>query len=244
MSERRFLVAPSDLEEGRATIRGGEHHHLFKVLRLGPGDEVSVFDGAGRGFRGALESVDGTRAVVKLAGPLDGRIEPALRVTLMAGILHGERMDWAVEKATEIGVARFLPVTSERGMVKPRTGGWGKPERWRRIALSAAKQSGRLSLPEIPEPVPFDEALRLSGAGPAMRLIFHPGATPLLGEARAATGEAHLLVGPEGGWSDGEVLRARAAGFAPAGLGPLTLRAETAVAAAAALVLLSGRASF
>lgn len=237
MRERRFIVAPADLAEGRAVVRGDEHHHLAKVLRLAAGDEVRVFDGQGRAFRGVIDAIARDRAEVRLLEE-EKSSEPTLRVTLLAGLLHGERMDWTIEKATEIGVARIVPVLGERAVAKPRKGGWGRPDRWRRIALAASKQSGRSVLPEIAEPAGFAEALALSASSGAERIIFHPGAEGLPPRPDPGLRESHVLVGPEGGWSAAEVDRAIEAGFVPAGLGNLTLRAETAALAALALVIL------
>lgn len=241
--ERRFLVDPSDLGEGTATIRGVELHHLARVLRLAAGDDVSVFDGRGRGFRGLLESVGPAQAVVRLRAAEDPGVEPSLRVDLYQAIPHGDRMDWIVEKATEVGAARIVPIVGERGVVRPRAGRSGRAVRWRRIAESAAKQSGRLVVPGVEDPLPFEEALAAPGAGPAgpagARWILQPGAPALAGRVPPGPGgTVALLVGPEGGWSTAEVGAAAAAGWLPSGLGARILRADTAGIAALSLLLL------
>lgn len=231
-------MASGDLAGGTASIRGEELKHLARVLRLGPGDAVAVFDGAGRGFHGTIEAVERDRAVVALAGPEDPSVEPACRVTLLPGLLHGERMDWVVEKATEIGVARVVPVVSERSVVRPREGGWARIERWRRLAASAAKQSGRLIVPEIAAPASFEEVVEGLAAAGAARFVFDPSGAPAGGALAAlGAGEAAVLVGPEGGWTAEELGRAAAAGWTAAGLGARTLRADTASIVALGLVL-------
>lgn len=236
MGERRFLSDAIDPREGVAVIEGEELAHLSRVLRLRPGDEVAVFDGRGTGFRGVLESVGGTRAVVRLGEPEDPRVEPGMRITLLMGIPHGDRMDWIVEKATEIGAARIVPVVSERSVVRPRNGSWGRLDRWRRIALAAAKQSGRLVVPEVTEPESFEDVIGRSHDAFGSRFILHPFADPVVWREPRA-GEAAIFVGPEGGWSEPEVGRAIEAGFLAIGLGPRILRCDTAATVALALIL-------
>jgi 16S rRNA (uracil1498-N3)-methyltransferase len=240
--ERRFLIDPGDIEEGRAFIRGDELHHLQRVLRLRSGDEVIVFDGRGRGFHGRIASMDNSQAVVSL-GEAEGRdVEPRLRISLMQAIPHGERMDLIVEKATELGVVRIVPVVSERSVVRPKPGGWAKLERLRRIAVAAAKQSGRLVVPEIATPLEFEAAVPLSPVeATSLRIIFHTASdTPsaLAGSARfESAAEVSVLVGPEGGFTDREFASATSAGWSAATLGPRILRADTAAVAALTLVL-------
>jgi 16S rRNA (uracil1498-N3)-methyltransferase len=246
MREPRFLIPAEELREDRAVIKGAELHHLSRVLRLRPGAEVGVFDGDGRGYHGRLETVEAGRAVVLLGEPEDPRVEPSVRVTLMQGLLHGERMDWAVEKATETGILQLVPVLSERCAVKPRGGRWGRLERWRRIALASSKQSGRLRVPEILEPSRFQDLILSHEAGEesssgkgSLRLLLHPGGRRMEDLVRSGSFDrAALLVGPEGGWSDSEVESASSSGWLVADLGLRTLRAETAAAVAVSLLLL------
>lgn len=242
MRERRFLVHPEDIGKDRAFIRGGELHHLQRVLRLRSGDEVAVFDGRGRGFRGRIESIEASRAGVVLGEPEDPRAEPKIRITLLQGIPHGERMDLIVEKATELGASRIVPVVSARSVVRPRSGRWGKMDRWRRIAVSAAKQSGRLVVPEIAEPESYEAALNESPSSAATeRIVFHTAAESASCPAEPLQSgkpfSVLVLVGPEGGFTEEEFAAATAAGWRAASLGPRTLRADTAAVAALTLVL-------
>ncbi len=247
MRERRFLVDPADVGGGRAIVRGPEHHHLSRVLRLRAGDDVSVFDGRGRGYQGRVEIVHRGHAVVALGEAEDPRSEPPVAVTLLPALLHGERMDWVVEKGTEAGVSRIVPVLSERSVVRPKSGRWGRLDRWRRIALSAAKQSGRLVVPRVDEPVPYEQAVAMPaspveaapGRSARLRILLHAGGAPLFEAAGGVVaGAADLLVGPEGGWTGEEVDRAVAAGWIHAGLGSRTLRADTAAVVGVSLLLL------
>lgn len=243
--ERRFLVEPADLGDAEAFIRGGELRHLRQVLRLKAGDPVSVFDGEGRGYRGRLRVVEKERAVVGLEEPDPGETEPEPAIHLFQSILHTDRMEHLVEKVTELGVREVTPVVSERSVVRPGRERWGRLERLRRIAVAAAKQSGRLRVPRLHQPLPFAE---LGAAGPAgggpLRLICLRGGPSLPDRLAAApgAGEVHLLVGPEGGWTGEEEEAAAARGWQGAGLGPTTLRADTAAVLAAGLILcLAGR---
>jgi 16S rRNA (uracil1498-N3)-methyltransferase len=206
------------------------------VLRLRVGDEVSVFDGRGSGCRATIESITRGAAVVLLGGSEDGAAEPSTRVTLYQAIPHGERMDWIVEKSTELGVAAIVPVVTERGVVRPGQKDWQRLSRWRRIALSAAKQSGRLVVPPIAEPL--DLATALEAPAPHARVIFQiGGAEPLAILRKGAGSGIHLLVGPEGGFTEQEIQAARTAGWAAAGMGRRVLRTDTAAAVAVALAL-------
>ena len=210
----------------------GEAHHVLKVLRGKEGDPVEVVDAAGRLFVAELRG--GRKADV-----LD-EIEPAgaedTEVALYQAVPKGGRMDLVVEKATEVGVSTIVPVLAERGVVSPRE---GKVGRWRRVAESAARQSLRLRVPEVREPVPFKRAVREVGeAG----VLLH-NATGLEAVEAVVGSPVGLFVGPEGGWGEGELRLAGEAGLAFAGLGPFRLRSETAgvVAVARARAALESR---
>ena len=184
------------------------------MLRGREGDPVEVADGAGRLFSAELRP--GRTAVV--VGELDSAGVEGVEVSLYQAVPKGGRMDLVVEKATEVGVSRVVPLLTERGVVNPRE---GKVGRWRRVAEAAARQSLRLRVPEVSEPVPFERAVREGG------VLLHNamGLEPV----EAVVGSpAGLFVGPEGGWSDGELRIAGEAGLAFAGLGPYRLRSETA----------------
>ncbi len=246
MTERRFLVLPEDLpgEPGAsASVRGSELHHMVRVLRLRPGDAVAVFDGQGRGYTGTIEAVAREAALVRLAAPDDRAVEPAFRLTLAQGIPRHDRMDLVVQKTTEIGVARIVPILAGRSATRPGAPGAAhRLDRWRRVARESARQSGRLCVPEVTEPVTWEEYLGRSAEGSAgSRFIF----TPEEGVPRSVPGvqldrderAAHVAVGPEGGWAPGEVDAALARGFRQVLLGPRILRTETAGIVAAALLL-------
>lgn len=201
---------------GTLTLPENEARHVFKVLRARPGDLVEVV-GAGGGL--FLAHVGDGRAVTVIEG-LDAGFEE-VAVTLYQAVPKGGRMDLVVEKATEAGATGIVPLLTEHGEVNPRE---GKVDRWRRVAEAAARQSLRLRVPEVPEPMTFGAAL--NEAGEAGVLLHN---APGVGDVEDAVGaDVCLFVGPEGGWSDGELEGAREAGFSVAGLGPYRLRSETA----------------
>jgi 16S rRNA (uracil1498-N3)-methyltransferase len=201
-------------------LSGEEAHHVHKVLRGGPGDEIEIVDGEGRLFSAELT---GDREAVVLEKRTAG-VEDEGSVTLYQAIPKGRHMDLVVEKATELGVGRIVPLATERGVVKLSRGD-GKVERWRRVVLAAARQSLRLRVPEVGEPVPFTEAAREAGEGGVM-LHAGPDLPPM--EDVVGEGPLGLFVGPEGGWEDRELALAGDAGLRLASLGPFRLRSETA----------------
>lgn len=222
----------SDLEEENSlTLPEDEGYHIQKVLRAKRGDVFEVVDGTESLF--LAEVHDGREAVIleKLQGSGKGRVE----LTLYQAVPKGKHMDLVVEKATEVGVDNIVPLVTEHSVVRP--GGDGKVERWRRLALSAARQSLQLRVPQVTESISFEEASREAG-GEKILLYNEPGLPPL--EAVVAGGAASLFVGPEGGWSVSELDFARRNGFSVARLGPYRLRSETAgiVAAARAMAAL------
>lgn len=208
-----------------------ESHHVQRVLRLREGERLAVFDGKGREFSATIVSV-GRRVTVRVGGLLEGRPDPSLSITLWQGLCRPERMDWLVQKATEVGVASVVPFHAGRSEAV--RGRRVRLERWRRIALEAAKQSGRRVIPTVEDVVELP-------AGPAAgveALLLEPGSEPigrhLAGERPA---EVWIAVGPEGGFAPAEVRALVASGWKPCSLGPRTLRAETAGPIAVALVL-------
>ena len=204
-----------------------EAHHVHKVLRGRPGDELEVVDDTGRLF---LAELTGDREAVVLEERPAGVVDEG-GVTLYQAVPKGRHMDLVVEKATELGVGRVVPLATERGVVKLSRGvvklsrGDGKVERWRRVALAAARQSLRLRVPRVGEPVPFAEAVREAGeAG----VLLHAGPDMVSLEDVVGEGPVGLFVGPEGGWGDGELALAGEVGLRLASLGPFRLRSETA----------------
>jgi 16S rRNA (uracil1498-N3)-methyltransferase len=230
----RVFVPAQLLGDERVTLDRAASRHLVKVLRLQAGAEVSIFDGCGTEIQGRI--VRASAAGVELAlGQRHSMPLPPTTITLLQSVPRGDRMDIIVQKTTELGVNRIVPVTSARGMVKPPP---GKGRRWRAIAQEAARQSGRADVPEVADPLTLELALAgAAAAGGTRLLLWEEERDPPLRQvlAQVPLVSVTLLVGPEGGFSETEVESARVQGFRAAGLGPRILRVETAALVAVAL---------
>jgi 16S rRNA (uracil1498-N3)-methyltransferase len=236
MARRRFFV--HEVRNGQAEITGENAHHLTRVLRVEEGQKFEITDNR-RAWVAQVETA--RKNLVRFTVIEEIPTGPDLpAVALYLALIKFERFEWAVEKATELGVTRIVPVEagrSERGLYE---GARKRVERWRRIAREASEQSRRLRAPEIDDPVRLAEALRDESNHPSNYRIWldeRAGAAPVarLFEPRAGDSTA-LLVGPEGGWAQAEREQFAAAGWMGASLGGSILRAETAACAALAVV--------
>jgi 16S rRNA (uracil1498-N3)-methyltransferase len=230
----RLFVPPDQLTGDALELQGDAHRYLTRVLRLRAGDPVTVFDGADQEIEARILD-SGPRATRLALGARRRLARARAHITLVQAIPRGERMDLVVQKATELGVARIVPVLSTRTVAQP--AGESRPRRWRTIAQEAARQCGRADLPTIDPPGPLAAALASLAAETATRLIVWEQATstPLRRALPTDGSRTILLVGPEGGFAEEEVAGAQTAGFQPVGLGPLILRSETAAIVALAL---------
>jgi len=223
--------------------------HLAKVLRARSGDELILFNGDGREFNGAIETVRGSRVSASVGDGRQVDRESPLAITLVQCVPRGDRMDFIVQKATELGVARIVPVLSQRSVVRlDKAQAESKAIHWRAVAVSACEQCGRNRLPTIDAAQPLLNYLGGSPAGTGPRLVLEPESPPHahttaqdLGGA-AAIADAEIAIGPEGGFASDELEAFRVAGFSQIGLGPRILRAETA--AIAAVVWLQARLGY
>lgn len=228
------ILLPSSPLTGSISVEGEQAHYLGRVLRLAPGDAVFLLDGRGSRCRAVILSIDRKRVMLEPGEVETLDTESALRITLVQGLPKGEKMDWIVQKATELGVAAIAPVITERSQVRH----GNSAERWRKIAVSAAAQSGRGVIPEILEPQTLGAFYRTHDSSERGILFWEGAATPL---ANAITGWGRggnlcALVGPEGGFSADEAGEALKHGFVPASLGKRILRAETAAVSVAAIL--------
>jgi 16S rRNA (uracil1498-N3)-methyltransferase len=238
------IYVPDALAAGADTVlpaQAGEH--LTRVLRLPPGAPFTLFNGAGGEFSAALKETAGKRVTAQVLAHAAVERESPLAMILLQGIARGERMDLIVQKATELGVTRIVPWLAERSVVKldPRQR-VRKREHWQAIAISACEQCGRNRVPEIAEPVPLGDSLRLLGEAGLRCLLAADGSESLVSAAvRIASPSIVLLIGPEGGLAGNERQLAQANGFVACRLGPRIMRTETAgLAALAALQAVSG----
>jgi 16S rRNA (uracil1498-N3)-methyltransferase len=230
----RLYVPPGQLAGAlRVKLTADQSRHLLTVLRLAPGAEIEVFDGAGRRFRAVLAGQE-LEIGARLAA--DGR---KTDVVLVQALAKGEKMDLIVQKATELGATRIVPLTADRAVVRlDGDRGRSRAERWRRIAQEASRQCGRADVPRIDEPMAWDGVFALARGEDRRALLLDPEERELrLGAAARGVSQLLLAVGPEGGFSAEEKAAAAQATFVPVGLGPLVLRSETAGLAALAVVL-------
>jgi 16S rRNA (uracil1498-N3)-methyltransferase len=235
MPRRRFFIPKDQIRGGIATLTPDQAHHLRTVLRLGAGEEVELFDGEGGAYSGRIESQD---AKVRIGGlvRLESANPPGTALVLAAALIKPDRFDWILQKGTELGVSRFLPlVTRFTAAQIPTTRVAARMQRWQRIVREACKQSRRLTVPDIQTPMTFDRFLAEQEYSTCSRFMLYEQAPERL-KSDAAVGDRVLLcVGPEGGWDAGETEAAALAGFRLVNLGSGILRAETACLAAIAI---------
>ena len=234
MARRRFFV--NEVRNGVAELRGEEARHLTRVLRVETGQRYEISDGESA-YLAEIENARGEHVVFRV---IEAAASPELPVemTLLAALIKFDRLEWMIEKATELGVARILPVESARSEKGLFEASRKRAERWMRVAREASQQSRRLRAPEILPAVRFQAALEVKAD---CRYFLEEGSAPPLLQRvptpRALSQRVALLVGPEGGWTDAERESAARAGWEPASLGPQVLRAETAAAAALAITV-------
>ncbi len=212
--------------------------HAIRVLRLGPGDTLVLFNGIdGLDHPCVIESADRRRARVRVLEPLAAAAESPLSLGLAQAIARGEKMDWVVQKATELGVARIVPLHTERSEVRLDQRRTEKRlAHWRGVAIAACEQSGRARVPQIDPPRSLSAWLDTLAGDDAHRLALLPEAGRRVRELDLSGGAAWLAVGPEGGWGESDLALLRQANFGALHLGPRVLRTETAgLAAMAAL---------
>jgi len=249
MTRRRFYAPPESFSDdgARVALSAEESRHLRDVLRLRAGDEAFVFDGEGREFACVVRDDDGggrgrASATLEVRGPVEPpRPESPLELTLGVALLKGEKFDLVVQKATELGATRVVPLETRRADVRLRDAkdAARRVERWRRLALEASKQSGRARVPAVAEPTTLDSLTSAAPRAGELRLLFAECGGAGLDAITFNNGSRSFvtaLVGPEGGWDDEEIAHARSRGSTIITLGGRTLRAETAAITVAALL--------
>jgi 16S rRNA (uracil1498-N3)-methyltransferase len=229
---RRAFVPAGVVPGDRVELDPDESHHVARVLRLEKGDAISVFDGKGREWAATIDDVGRDGVTVLVGLELADRIEAPLRIVIFQALVRPEKLEWVLQKGTELGVAGFRLMTSERVEAPPPSP--SRRARYARILLESCKQSGRRVVPHLAV-----GDLETPGEGVvAIVLALAEGAATLGGVlAGPAPSEVWLAVGPEGGFTDDEIAGMAARGWRAASLGPRVLRTETAGAVAAAIVL-------
>ncbi len=236
----RFFVPPSWITEGHARLTGEVARQISRVLRMSPGDEITLLDNTGMEYLSRLSRCAINTVEAEVLSAVAGRGEPFIQITLYQGILKGDKFQWVLQKGTELGVANFVPIVCKRSVPRQRDGrSESRYPRWRKIIAEAAEQSGRSLLPTLGEPVPFEEACRgTEGSGLSIIPWENERATGLRSVLMDRdTSRVRVFIGPEGGFQEGEVELGRSHGVVPVSLGRRILRSETAAIATVAAVL-------
>jgi len=235
---RRFFVDPSALKARNVTLTGDLAHRLAKVLRHKRGDTVVLAGGGAKDFVVQLSAVSSNAVTGVVVGEQPAPREPSVDVVLYQSLIRANRFDWVLEKGTEIGVRRFVPVIATRVQLQLEEGA-ARAERWRRLIIEAAEQCGRGKLPAIEAPISFDDAVRQA---PGVKLMpWEDEHQQRLGEhLRSLTDRPRtvsVFIGPEGGYEPSEVELARESGATLVTLGHQVMRAETAAIVSCGIIL-------
>jgi 16S rRNA (uracil1498-N3)-methyltransferase len=215
-------------------VAGSAANHMVRVLRLGVDAAVTLFDGTGGEYAARIRSVRKDAVLVEVGAHAATERESPLDVTLAQGISRGERMDWVIQKATELGVRRIIPLTTSRSVVRlDGRQAEKKSLHWRGISIAACEQCGRNRLPELTPPLELHEFLASRAPEDALRLLLSPAGELRIGAIKSPE-KIILLIGPEGGLAPEEGSAALAQGYVGVRLGPRILRTETAAIAALA----------
>jgi 16S rRNA (uracil1498-N3)-methyltransferase len=241
MSVNRFFIPASSIESDRVRLGPEQSHQVCHVLRLRPGNTIVVLDDGGTEYDVTLTTIDRKETIGHVTGRHRARGEPTAEVTLFQSLLAREKFEWVLQKGTELGVAQFVPVLTERSLVRTKAIEENKLERWRRILTEAAEQSHCGRIPQLEPILSFDDAV-LRTRDYDRRIIAAPGdgAVTLRDALRGITrspASVAVMIGPEGGFTDNEVALACEKGAVRVGLGPRILRTETAAMVACALIL-------
>jgi 16S rRNA (uracil1498-N3)-methyltransferase len=232
----RVYVAAPVAAGKRLVVEGSAANHITRVLRLRNGDALTVFDGSGGEFGARIEEFRKDSVVVSVEDhrPLDR--ESPLPLTLAQGISRGERMDWIIQKATELGASRIVPLFTKRSVVRlDEKQAERKLQHWRAIAVAACEQCGRNRIPDLAAPMDFFDVLPADASG-VTRLLLSPTGDLRIDDLQDVAKGITVLIGPEGGLEDVEQEAALAAGFQAVRLGPRVLRTETAAIAALTII--------
>jgi 16S rRNA (uracil1498-N3)-methyltransferase len=227
----RFYVPQPQIEEGMLRVEGSEVRHIRRVLRLKAGDRITVFNGSAKEYEGTLVEEGPSSVLIRIQNVLSSKTESYLEIILVQSLLKGEKMDYLIQKATELGVKEIIPFFSYRSVpLLDKSKRLKRYHRWERIAVEASKQCGRGVVPKIEPLKDYSEMLQTAPLD-SLRLILWERVGESLKEVLKESKEkkkVFFIVGPEGGMSDEEVEHAKRAGFIPVTLGRRILRSETA----------------
>jgi 16S rRNA (uracil1498-N3)-methyltransferase len=231
---RRVFIDEADLRNKPVVVTNEKAHYLFSVLRCRPGDLLIATDEKARSYTARILTISKKEVNLEITGEYSAGTESGLKITLVQGLLKGEKMDLVIQKTTELGVDIIIPVITERSQIRDTR----KLPRWKKIAAEASRQSGRSVIPEIPGHFAFTEVFdtdMVSGQGIIFWEREKEGLANVIREFRQRD-RIVLFIGPEGGFSEAEILLASERGFVTASLGSRILRAETASIAAVSII--------
>jgi 16S rRNA (uracil1498-N3)-methyltransferase len=243
MADRFY--SPTPLTLGEVVLTGPEAHHLATVRRFAAGERVILFTGDGNDYPAEVLTVGKRQATLNVVAVEPVNRELGFRLEIAAALPKGDRGDFLIEKLTELGVTRFVPLETARVVVRPKE---SRIDGLRRAVIEASKQCGRNVLMRVEMPIAWEDFLRETNL-PATRIVLHPGTDSLRAVRSGAAGfpsfrgDVIFAIGPEGGFTDGEIAAACVAGWHRSDLGPRTLRVETAAIAAAVLAVSSPSSS-
>ena len=227
----RFYVPNPPIEQGLVKVEGSEVRHIRRVLRLRVGDRMVVFDGSGKEYEGIIVEEDPSSVVIKVERTLSPPKESPLEITLAQSLLKGEKMEYLIQKATELGVRGIIPFFSSRSVpLLDKSKSLRRYHRWEKIAIEASKQCGRMVIPKIEPLRDYSEMLQKASSEALRLILWEREGAELKGILKELKERPTIffIVGPEGGMSHEEVVEAKQAGFIPITLGKRILRSETA----------------
>jgi len=238
---RRFFIETSNIDGRKAVLTGSDARHARRVLRMKSGDRILLFDGQGEQYHAEIVDMLPDSIETRIVGCCTSQAETPLRITIAQAFLKEKKMDGLVRQVTELGVSRWVPFFAERSVPRPDDKRLaGRMERWRKIVKETMKQCRRLRVPEISPPLSYDEVMGFAGSGDVSLLFWEKATRPIHEAVLSAGGcppkDVLAVIGPEGGFSDQEIERARHAGLCFVSLGVRILRAETATVAVCALL--------
>jgi 16S rRNA (uracil1498-N3)-methyltransferase len=237
----RFFVDPENITEGTALLDGSEYEHLTRVLRLKTGDTIEVFDGTGNSFKARVMSISDRVVKSEIIGENKTKTESDIKITLFQGLTKSNKMDYIVQKTTELGITRIVPIETTNTVVKNAVKHWeNRQKRWQRIALEAAKQCGRCVIPKINDVILFEKALEQSSDNDLSIMPYEKERSSNLKsiiKSKTNQNSISVFIGPEGGFTPKEIKLAIEAGIKPVTLGPRILRTETAGIAVVSIIM-------
>lgn len=235
MRQSRVYTPHRLSSSGTVELDGPVSHYLSRVLRLSAGDHISLFNGDGTNYLGEISEIRRQSVLIRLSGSERADNESPLKITLVQALSRGERMDYSLQKATELGVFRIQPVISSRVEVRLDEKRAAKRlAHWRGVVVSACEQSGRATVPVVNAPVVLDDWIAADDETP--KLLLDPLSATRMSSFSIPGNVVSLLVGPEGGFTGEEMDKLKSAGAAPVSIGPRVLRTETAGPAAIAVL--------